>query len=322
MTLPASGTIAISNFSTELGLAATANNSSAIIYNNTKVGQQSYAMNAYYSKTYYKKTNAGNCTVANCAVAGNCTFQCVNCSNCTAVNCVNCDAVSYIQTDCNCTTSYNCSPVTNVLYDCNCNCSTDTGSCFLAGSVVVMADGSLRLIEDVKIGEYVRGAYGEANKVLAIDRPLLGNRQVFLINGEHRTTDEHSHMRQDRTLGPIHMKAWLLDRGARHDVVVDQVGTVESWLVPGIEDVTNIRPLEIGDELWTVNGAKVLSSIDSFVLPADTLLYNFVLDGSHTYFVEGYCVTGWVNGRDFDYASWTNSSDPWTSDDYRNQTEE
>lgn len=318
MTLPASGAISLSQFSVEAGQASTYSASLSWVYSNTKTGQQSYAMNAYYSKAYYLKTNAGNCNNANCtAIPGNCTFQCTNCTKVT-VNCVNCDARSWFQTNCNCACTYNCTLVTNVLYDCNCDCDCQCpGSCFLAGSVVVMADGSLRLIEDVKIGEYVRGAYGEANKVLAYDRPLLGNRQVFLINGEHRTTDEHSHMRQDRTFGPVRMEAWLRDTGSMHNVIVDQEGTVEQWLLPGTNSMSAIRQLELGDELWTIQGPKTFNSLDSFTLPPETQLYNLVLDGSHTYFVEGYCVTGFINGRDFDYASWTNSSDPWTSDDYR-----
>lgn len=36
----------------------------------------------------------------------------------------------------------------------------------------------------------------------------------------------------------------------------------------------------------------------------DTQLYNLVIDGSHTYHVDGYAVTGWPKEDDFDYDVW------------------
>jgi len=180
-----------------------------------------------------------------------------------------------------------------------------------------MADGSLRRIEDVKIGEYVKGAYGEANKVLAYDRPLLGNRLMFVINGEHRTTDEHSHMRADRSFGPISLRAWQSDTGTTHPVIVDECGTVEQWLLPGVEDMSTISQLQVGEELWTTHGSKKLETITSEKLPTETQLYNLVLDGSHTYFVDGYCVTGFINGYDFDHKSWSPLGEKWLPNNYR-----
>lgn len=318
MTLPASGAISMSQFSVEMGQASTYSANMAWINANAKVASNS--MSGHYGKAWYLKNNAGNCANGNCtAVAGNCTFQCVNCTNCNAINCVNCDARAWLQANCNCACTYNCTQNTNVLYDCNCNCCTNCGSsCFLAGSVVVMADGSLRLIEDVKIGDYVRGAYGEANKVLAYDRPLLGNRKVYLINGEHRTTDEHTHMRPDRSFGMIDIATWLANENfVMQEVITDDHGTTEMWRMPGTDDMTVVCQLALGEEFWTINGPKTFSSLDSFELPQDTQLYNLVLDGSHTYFVEGYCVTGFINGRDFDYKNWRNFGTPWSIEDYR-----
>jgi Hom_end-associated Hint len=191
-------------------------------------------------------------------------------------------------------------------------------SCFMAGSPVVMADGTIKPIEDVKIGEYVKGAYGEANKVLAYDRPLLGDRRMFIINGEHRTTDEHTHMRSDRTFGMINLDTWLKNENfTKQEVIIDDNGTIEMWRMPGTDDMNVVKQLELGEELWTVDGPKELVSVTSEELPPETQLYNLVLDGSHTYFVDGYCVTGFINGRDFDYKTWTNSTSPWTADDYR-----
>jgi hypothetical protein len=43
-------------------------------------------------------------------------------------------------------------------------------------------------------------------------------------------------------------------------------------------------------------------------MPADTQLYNLVTGGSHTYFVEGYAVTGWPREDDWDYDTWTSKA--------------
>ena len=44
-------------------------------------------------------------------------------------------------------------------------------SCFAAGTLVRMADGSLRPIESIKAGDRVLGAGGRANRVMGIERP-------------------------------------------------------------------------------------------------------------------------------------------------------
>jgi len=292
MTLPASGTIAISNFSTELGLSATANNSSANIYNNTKTGQQSYAMNAYYSKAYYRKTNAGNCTVANCAVAGNCTFQCTNCSNCTAVNCVNCDAISYIQTNCNCVTSYNCSPVTNVLYDCNCLCSTDSSvsTCFPAGATVLMADGSLRSIETVQGGEWVMGADGKPAEVSYLHIAVLGPRKMYVFaEGGHEWSDEHLHWTRENG------KEWWWS--ANPD---NWLKEVDAGLVAGLEDNYSVRTGRgLHEEFAHVDG-WVKRSVVEVSRPYETPVYLPVTAGIPV-IVNGYVVTGGTDYKLFDY---------------------
>lgn len=318
MTLPASGTIAMSNFNTELGVSSTTNRSMSSIYNATKTGQQSYAMNAYYSKAYYQKNNAGNCNNGNCSVPGNCYNQCVNCTTGGAINCTNCDATSYIQTNCNCACTYNCTAVTNVLYDCACVCSTDSTCCFLKGSIVVMADGTSKKIEDVQIGEYLRGAFGEANEVLALNRPLLLNRQMAVINGEHTTTLDHAHLLPNKAFGAVSLNEFLEGENGTIQNVILADGTVERWILPGFrpEDLDQISVMGVGDTVVHIDGSRRIDSIELVDLPPETVLYNFVVGGSHVYFVTGYCVTGFLNAHDFDYPSWTNSEPSWTRDQY------
>ena len=55
-------------------------------------------------------------------------------------------------------------------------------------------------------------------------------------------------------------------------------------------------------------------------MPPETKLYNFVVGGSHTYFVNGYAVTGWPREDDFDYDKWESKGIQLTLDDYRINT--
>jgi hypothetical protein len=62
--------------------------------------------------------------------------------------------------------------------------------------------------------------------------------------------------------------------------------------------------MTLGLNLKTVEGSRVLETLEIYDLPPETQLYNLVVDGSHTYYVEGYAVTGWPREDDFDYENW------------------
>lgn len=166
--------------------------------------------------------------------------------------------------------------------------------------MVAMADGSFKAIETIGVGELVLGRHGEANEVLALDRPKLGHRALYQINGEHWTTGEHPHWTED---GPMAIDPRELrgDWGAYHPVIRGD-GRVEEWLNTGL--VRPIGKLRIGMRAVHGGGAKEVRSIA--VLPAspDLPLFNLVLGGSHTMRVDGYLVTGWPQEQDFDYDAW------------------
>jgi hypothetical protein len=166
--------------------------------------------------------------------------------------------------------------------------------------MVAMADGSFKAIETVGVGERVLGRYGEANEVLALDRPRLGHRSLYHLNGEHWTTGEHPHWTEEGPMA-VDPRELLNDWGFYHPVILAD-GRVEEWLNTGL--ARPVGTLRIGARACHGDGVKEIRSIAVRPAAPELALYNLVLGGSHTMRVDGYLVTGWPQEQDFDYDRW------------------
>lgn len=189
------------------------------------------------------------------------------------------------------------------------SCGTLTGTysfppCFLAGSTVAMADGTSKAIESVAIGEKVVGAFGEINTVLALHRPFLGPAVMLRINGEHSTSAHHPHIGADRKIYSFNPKIVENALNNRKYPVINAEGKTVLRDFTGLSK-GRLQKLVLGVELKTLGGSKTVMELKEYRLPPTTQLYNLVLDGSHTYHVDGYAVTGWPREDDFDYDTWT-----------------
>ena len=188
------------------------------------------------------------------------------------------------------------------------NCGTTSTSlevtpCFLAGSLVHMADGTVKAIEDVRVGDDVLGAFGEINTVLALHRPLLGGALMCKINDEHSTTNHHPHISVDRKFycgNPDLLSSTTY--GCVHKVI-DADGQIVDRMLHGLKK-ERICQLAVGHELKTAEGSCVVKTLETYTMAPDTQLYNLVVGGSHTYHVDGYAVTGWPAESDFNYDTW------------------
>ena len=188
------------------------------------------------------------------------------------------------------------------------SCGSSTGTttaypCFLEGALVTMADYSTKPIELVCVGDHVLGAFGEINTVLALHRPLLGGAKMCRINDEHSTTNHHPHIGADKRFfcgDPALVSARTY--GMEHDVLLAD-GVPGRMFLHGLKK-ERINQLVCGVDLKTVEGSRLVSSLEVYELPPETQLYNLVVGGSHTYHVEGYAVTGWPREDDFDYDAW------------------
>ena len=175
--------------------------------------------------------------------------------------------------------------------------------CFLVGSPVTMADGSCKPIEDVQVGDKILGAFGEINTVLALHRPLLGTAQMVKINNEHSSSSHHPHISADKQFYCAHpARVDNQTYGRTHDVI-DASGNTVQRMLHGLKK-GRAQVMTLGLNLKTVEGSRVLETLEIYELPPETQLYNLVVNGSHTYYVEGYAVTGWPREDDFDYEAW------------------
>jgi hypothetical protein len=182
--------------------------------------------------------------------------------------------------------------------------TTQAAPCFLAGSLVQMADNTTKHIEDVQVGDRVVGAFGEINTVLALHRPLVGMAPMCKINKEHSTTNHHPHISVDKKFYCGNPQMVNTQTYGLFHKVIDADGNTVDRLLKGLNS-GRVQKLELGINLKTVDGQKAVEHLEIYSLAPEIQLYNLVIDGSHTYHVDRYAVTGWPSEEDFDYDTWS-----------------
>lgn len=136
-------------------------------------------------------------------------------------------------------------------------------ACFIAGTLVVMEDGSVKKIEDIVTGDRVRGSDNTVNTVVELHRPKLGQQHLYAINGSRFfVSDGHPFMT---------VQGWK----AMDPVLAKQAN-------PALE----IGRLEVGDLMITEAGDIRVERIEKQSAPAETQLYNFAVTGNRTYYVR------------------------------------
>ena len=163
-----------------------------------------------------------------------------------------------------------------------------------------MADGSRKPIEEVAVGEHVWGLFGMDNEVLGLDRPRLGHRPLWRVNGDFCNTSDHMMWTGRRWAVLSHQD--YLDADYRKPIpVILADGTVVTMIYHGI-DPSRVAEVGVGDALHHVDGQRVIESLVAEEHPAMLPVFALVLGGSHSMFVgSGYAVSGWARDDDFDY---------------------
>ena len=150
-----------------------------------------------------------------------------------------------------------------------CTGSNDGPSCFVAGTKVLMADGTEKNIEDVRIGEELQGDE-TINKVLEYDSPMLDGRPLVSINGSTPfMTPEHPVKTRD---------GWK---------AYDSAWTIEAY--PHMKKLMK-GDLKSGDVVETIDGWLLAVRVESSAGHPQQQVHNFKLDGDKTYFANGFLV--------------------------------
>lgn len=179
-----------------------------------------------------------------------------------------------------------------------------TVPCFFEDAIVTMADYSTKMIKDIIVGDMVLGVFGEHNQVLALHWPLLGMGTMTNINNDHHTSSHHPHISIDKQFYSVNPALVISNTYGKIHTVLDENMVPYERFLSGLNS-ERIKQMELGVQLKTVEGSKEVSYLDTYEMAPETQLYNLVLSGSHTYFVDGYAVTGWPNEDDFDYDTWS-----------------
>jgi hypothetical protein len=136
------------------------------------------------------------------------------------------------------------------------------GSCFIAGTLVRMADNSTRAIETVKAGEKVRSLYGDA-LVTDVEHVPLAGRALFGFDEECWFTNEHPF---DTDQG------WKAINGKLTENVPEGY----------------VGDLQIGDYIYAEDGSfKKVEKIYSRPTPPEQTVYNLMLEDDHEHYYAG-----------------------------------
>ncbi|MFM5135879.1 Hint domain-containing homing endonuclease [Aeromonas rivipollensis] len=155
-------------------------------------------------------------------------------------------------------------------------------SCFVAGTRILMADGSERPIETLQAGEQVLDQHGQINRTLAVERVILGNRRLYGLNRlPPFFTAEHPFL---STRGWVAI-APAMTRAEQPTLAVQPLFTGMRILCgPATVALTGNLALAAQPAELLVES---LYWVDS---PPTTALFNLILDGSHSYIANSLIV--------------------------------
>ena len=155
-----------------------------------------------------------------------------------------------------------------------------------------MADGSQKPIEDVKIGEEVRGAFGGVNTVMFYERPPLAGRYMYKIN-DLWNTEEHGFLRGDRR-GFLFINKDYVEKHSydTYHTLIDKDGIEFSYLRKGLGKIPR-SDVKLGDYVYGINGPTQVTSLEKAKFEEQTL-YHLYVDGDHTYCISDIFVSSFT----------------------------
>lgn len=170
------------------------------------------------------------------------------------------------------------------------------GSGLVGTGLVTMADGSLKPLNEVTVGDKVQGPANTLGEVLGVKKVLLGQRQVVMFDNF-------------KLVGAPEVPIWAINTAtglawwATRDEVLSavdiqaRIGKLLSEKPP-YDFTENALPIQYG----ATDGWRQHESIRADTMP-NLELIELLVDNSEAYFVDGYLVTTNANSGSFDWAN-------------------
>ena len=165
-------------------------------------------------------------------------------------------------------------------------------TCFPAGALVLMADGSERRIETIRPGEWLMGADGVPVQIHQVDRPVLGPRRMLaMADGSLLWSEEHAMWTRD---GAGDEWWWSANPDAWR-------AEVEDGAIGGLRNNASMRT-GTGYEFAHLCGWREQEIVEAEGYGPETPLYLPMTNGVPI-IVNGYIVGAGVNEHGYDYSA-------------------
>jgi hypothetical protein len=155
-----------------------------------------------------------------------------------------------------------------------CGCrDVECVTCFIAGSVITLSDGTTTTIENGKVGLQTKSSLTNTiNNVVGLEVTTIGSRKLYGINdGQPFFTQDHAILTTE---------GWAVI-----DIALFMKHYPSTALLIGTP-----KQLTIGKTVLTTDGPVVIKQLPNITISPDTKLYDWVLDGDHSYYVNGLAV--------------------------------
>ncbi|CAB4182228.1 Hint domain containing protein [uncultured Caudovirales phage] len=166
------------------------------------------------------------------------------------------------------------------------------------GSLVSMADGSLKPIEDLAVGDKVLDYDKKEQRVDGIRSVRLipyPQRTTVKINDKYVITDRHCILTRDNRFVQVNDKVARIQWMRLYPYVAEDSRIVYKFLFAADLQEYGLCG-EMGLDTWmkTIDGPEQVRKIEVIDHPYD-ILFNHSVTGSGTYFVNGICITARLN---------------------------
>ena len=180
------------------------------------------------------------------------------------------------------------------------NYDNSGGSCFPRGSKILLESKEWINIENIKEGDRVIGLDGKSNMVIKPYKTVLGNR-VMLSFEDNSLLWSSEHLLWGKYEFDEYWVTSDYNQYAREKYINTYIDGVLYPYVGLTKRVPIIQLFQIN--YAHIDGWKLQTPKIRREYGPETEVYSMVVDGSHSYIVNGYVACGWVNDTDFDYSN-------------------